>query len=73
MKYLEFFEVDLDGETFLFKEQQEVYEFWDDDDIQNHALYNGATVVYEKSELKDRIEKFHLSEAAKKLIDSFNK
>jgi len=73
MKYLEFFEVDLDGKTFLFKEQQEVYEFWNDKDTQNYALYNGGTAVYEKSELKDRIEEFHLSEAAKELIDSIHK
>lgn len=70
MKYLEFFEVELGGDIFLFKEQNEVYEFWKDEDTQNYALYNGEMSLYEKSELKDRMEEFHLSEAAEELVDS---
>ncbi len=70
MKYLEFFEVELDGEVFLFKEQNEVYKFWDDEDTLNYALYNGGTAVYEKSELKERLEEFQFSEAAKELVAS---
>lgn len=69
MKYLEFFEVELDGDIFLFKEQNEVYEFWSDEDTQNYALYNGEKALYEKSELKERVEEFQFSESAEELVD----
>ncbi len=70
MKYLEFFEVQLDTEVFLFKEKNEVYDFWSDEDTQNFALYNGETAVYEKSEVKEKTKEFHLSEDAEDLISS---
>ena len=70
MKYLEFFEVELGGHVFLFKEQKEVCEFWNDEDTQNYALYNGETVVYEKNELQERIEEFRFSESAEELVAS---